>query len=242
MPRHFFVSTDMVNDSRIFFTGSDVRYIRDSLRMKPGMELSAVDGHSMQYNAVIEKMENDKITARIISRKEFNHKTTHPIILSQAVPKAQKMDFVVEKATELGVESIIPMVTERTIIRKKYNTERWSRLAKMASQQSGRLNVPEISNVCDFSKAVSLVKPDDLALIPWEAETEVDILDAIKKKQKFNRIWVFIGPEGGFSVAEIQRAVEAGIMPLTLGNQILRTETAGLVALSIIQFFNGREK
>jgi len=240
MPR-IFVAKDQIPN----ISGSDVHYLRDVLRMKMGDQLELLDGAGKVYLVKILKIEKEKISCEILSSYQQDSELKVKVTLAQALPKANKMDFVVEKCTELGVGRIIPMLTERTIA-KKAKLDRWRRLAKEAAEQSGRAVIPEISDLISFEEVLKTKNQFDLALIPWELEKEKTLKQALKDflispspnlqipVSQSPNILVAIGPEGGFSQREIERAKSAGFVSVSLGKTILRTETAGLMVLSAL--------
>ena len=149
------------------------------------------------------------------------------------------MDFVVEKCTELGVSQIVPMLTERTVA-KEAKLDRWRKLAKEAAEQSGRTVIPAIASLTPFEEILKMKSQFDLALIPWELEKENTLKIVLKTggqaNRKTDRLLVLIGPEGGFSQKEISLAKEAGLISVSLGERILRAETAGMAVLSAIMY------
>jgi len=230
MPR-IFVTKDQIPN----ISGSDVHYLRDVLRMRIGDPLELLDGTGNIYEAKILKMEKEKIACEIISLRQQESEPKVKVTLAQALPKASKMDLVVEKATELGVERIIPMLTERTVA-KRVKLDRWRRLAKEAAEQSGRAIIPEISTLTPFEEILKIKSRFDLALIPWELEKEKTLKQALRDflTSQSPNILVAIGPEGGFSQKEIELAKRVGFVSVSLGKRILRTETAGLMVLSAL--------
>jgi len=235
MPENFFVPTGQVKNGRIFITGTDAAHIRNVLRMGTGDTFSVIDGHSNQYQVVIEKMEHEKIVCRIAKCWKKQNEQSRETVLVQAIPKGSKMDFIIEKATELGVSRIVPVITERTIHRPKVLPERWKRLAKQASQQCGRTDLPEVSEITAFRDLLAEINSGDLVLVAWEGEEKSGLAKAVSSCPGAKKIWIIIGPEGGFSQDEICRAKSAGAVTVSMGKRILRAETAGMAALAIIQ-------
>lgn len=225
----FFIPKDQIPN----ITGTDVHHIRDVLRMKVGDRLELLDGTGKIYETKISKIEKNKIACEIISSRTEESKPEVRVTLAQALPKARKMDFIIEKCTELGVNQIIPMLTERTIA-KSVKLERSRKIAKEAAEQSGRTVIPEITELIKFEDVLKMRERFDLALIPWELEKEMTLKSSFLHRP--SSILALIGPEGGFSQKEIELAKEAGFVPVSLGPRILRTETAGMVILSIINY------
>ncbi|MDD5383148.1 MAG: 16S rRNA (uracil(1498)-N(3))-methyltransferase [Candidatus Margulisbacteria bacterium] len=231
MPR-FFVAQEQIP----VITGADVHHIRDVLRLKIGDKLELSDGAGKIYEARISQIKKTEIICGIIASHQAESEPLAKVTLAQALPKGQKMDFVIEKGVELGVDRIIPVVTERTI-GKKAKLDRWRKLAKEAAEQSGRAIIPEISPPASFDEVLKMQPDFDLALIPWELEKDnslKEILSSSKAQNTNYKILILIGPEGGFSHQEIDQAKAAGFQSVSLGKRILRTETAGLAALAAI--------
>ena len=151
------------------------------------------------------------------------------------------MELIIQKTTELGIHKIIPLISERSQVklepdRTKDKLIRWQKIAKEAAEQSGRLVVPEISPIQTFENALKMAQNYQLALIPWEEEKEKNLKSILKSNKTIKNILLLIGPEGGFSQSEVAQAEKAGFTPTSLGRRILRTETAGLAALAMIQY------
>jgi len=229
----FFVTKGQLPD----LTGSDVHHIRDVLRLKAGDALELLDGTGKVYAAKISEIGKNKITCEIISSKPEESEPKVKVTIAQSLPKSSKMDFIIEKCTELGVHQIIPMLTERTVV-KSPKIERWLKIAKEAAEQSGRAVIPEITSLMNFEEVLKLRNQFDQALIPWELEKA----HTLKKHftdipiSRCPDILIMIGPEGGFSQKEVASAEAAGFIPISLGKRILRTETAGMAVLSAIMF------
>jgi 16S rRNA (uracil1498-N3)-methyltransferase len=250
-PPRFFITPDQVREPSISVMGEDVRHIRTVLRKGPGDLLTLLDGAGMEYIVRIKTMERSEIDTEIINRKE--RKTASPVvILGQGLPKSDKMDWIVQKATELGVSSIVPLVTERTIVKIKDEEKRvgrWQKICREAAMQSDRPDIPvvhEIMSYRDFLARTPLDPPlargehkeggsDALRLMPWEEGTE-PIKSVLRKHGEAKQVVVLIGPEGGFSQEEADAAKARGFHLVSLGRNILRTETAAVAALSMILY------
>lgn len=215
-------------------TGSDAHQIKDVLRMNSGDELELLDGSGKIYTVKISEISKDKIICKIISERSEDKAQKVSVTIAQCLPKAKKMDLIIQKCTELSVNKIIPTLSERSIA-KGNKLDRWKKIAKEAAEQSGRSTIPEIFPLTKFEDVLKLKKDYDLALIPWELEKETS-LKKILTTDPFNRLLITIGPEGGFSKEEVDQAIAAGFKPITLGKNILRTETAGMSILSMINY------
>jgi 16S rRNA (uracil1498-N3)-methyltransferase len=238
-PPRFFISPDQVRGSLVTIAGDDLRHIRTVLRKQPGDLLTLLDGQGMQYRARIAEIRKDEIVTEVIERTR--HELARPrIILGQGLPKSDKMDWIVQKATELGVSSIIPIVTERTVVKvrdERKRVTRWEKIAREAAMQSNRPDIPEIGAVRTLNDYLGTLAPSPrtLLIIPWEEGT-TPIKAVLRSQGKSEKIVVLIGPEGGFSRAEADLARTQGFQPVSLGPTILRTETAAVAALSMIGY------
>jgi 16S rRNA (uracil1498-N3)-methyltransferase len=236
MPRLFVPLPELPN-----ITGADAHYLRDVLRLQPGDRLELLDGTGRVHEAEVSSLSKSNVTVKIIRSFLSDNEPTVKVTLAQALPKGQKMDFVVEKSVELGVNRIIPVLTERTI-GKNAKLDRWRKLAKEAAEQSGRAVIPEIAELTDLASIIKLKPQFDLALLPWELEKNNSLKSVLQPPHTSSlsphpsSIIVLIGPEGGFSQAEVKQAQAAGWQTVSLGKRILRTETAGLAVLANIMY------
>lgn len=259
----FFVNSAQIDVEKktVWVTGADVNHIRNVLRMKVGEEIAVSNGQDgREYRCAIrafhapdEDMEADSggkgakhngsmgeacVECELRFIKEDAVELPSKIYLFQGLPKADKLELIIQKAVELGVYQVIPVETKRSVVKldekkAKAKTARWQQIAEAAAKQSKRGIVPEVKEPMSFKNALELVKAMDVKLIPYELaegmEKTRQLIESVKPGQE---IAVFIGPEGGFDEAEIEAAVGAGLEPITLGRRILRTETAPLAVLS----------
>ncbi len=237
----FFVEAGQINerDRSVIITGPDVNHIKNVLRMKAGEEIALSNGQDgREYRCGILRLEEDRVICELCFVKEENCELPARIYLFQALPKADKMEFVIQKAVELGVCQIIPVAARRCVVKldeKKAAAKRrrWQEIALAAAKQSRRGVVPDVTEVSSFADAVLRASKMDVGLIPYELAGDMGktrkLLEGIKPGQEAA---VFIGPEGGFEAEEISLAAAHGLEPITLGKRILRTETAGLTILS----------
>ena len=203
------------------------------------------NSNKKEYLTELNYINKNEIKCKILKENIVVNKINIDITLALGIPKQSKMDFIIEKATELGVSRIIPINTERTIPKIAINSNkpiRWKRIAKEASQQCGRVTLPLIDEVTDFDIVLREIKNYELALMPWEAETKVHIKDALKNNFNKNKIFVLIGPEGGFSISEVKKAKDNNVITVSLGALILRVETAAIITLGIINYEFGNFK
>lgn len=236
---HFFAASTDILDRDIYIRGEDYNHIKNVLRMRPGEVISVSDGvTAKEYRCHIEDFTKDAVHCRLDFIKEADAELPVRIILFQSLPKADKMEFIIQKAVELGVSEIVPVASKRCVVRldeKKAiaKTERWNAIAKAAAKQSARNAVPVVHDILSFNEALDRAKSSDVRLIPYElAEDFSKTREIINKQRPEGTIALFIGPEGGFAEEEIEAAKKAGVEPVTLGRRILRTETAALVVLS----------
>jgi len=235
----FFITPEQVREPHITVTGDDLRHIRTVLRKQPGDLLTLLDGRGMEYIVRIATMEPSEIDTEIIEQRKRELPTVR-VTLGQGLPKSDKMDLIVQKATELGVSSIVPLVTERTIVKVRDEEKRvirWQKIAREAAMQSGRPDIPQVETICSFSEFIRTLAPgpQTLLLFPWEEGT-VPIKQVLRQTPEARNIALLIGPEGGFSQAEADAAKDKGFHLVSLGPNILRTETAAIASLSAISY------
>ena len=241
----FFVEPQQIHidDKSVIITGSDVNHIKNVLRMKIGEELAVSNGiDGKEYRCGIREYTEDAVLCELRFIKEDGVELPSRIYLFQGLPKADKMELIIQKAVELGVYEVIPVAMKRCVVRldeKKAASKitRWQGIAEAAAKQSKRGIIPKITEVMTFSQALEYSKQAQVRLVPYELAEGMDrtreIIDGIRPGQD---IAVFIGPEGGFDEDEIRKAIEDGMQSVTLGKRILRTETAGMTVLSILMY------
>lgn len=240
--QQFFAEPSWIRENKIFMQGSDVNHIRNVLRMKSGEDVRVNDGRGKTYLCCISSYEEQTAVLDILKELDSDTELPSRIILFQGLPKGDKMEWIVQKAVELGAYSIVPFAAKRSVVKldeKKAAKKqaRWQLIAKGAAEQSGRGIIPEVSTVRTFAEALGMAGELDVVLIPYELEEGMKetarVLENIECGQS---VGIFIGPEGGFEEEEVERAKEAGAYAITLGKRILRTETAGLTTLSVLMY------
>ena len=239
----FFVEPHQIQGNQIIIEGNDVNHIKNVLRMKPGEELAVSNGlDGKEYRCGIVALEEDRILCELRFVKEDGVELSSQVYLFQGLPKADKMEMIIQKCVELGVHAVVPVATKRCVVKlddkkAKSKISRWQGIAEAAAKQSKRRIVPEVMDVMSFKQALQFVKDFEVKVIPYELAEDIsktrEIIGALQPGQK---IAVFIGPEGGFEEAEIKEALESGVVSITLGKRILRTETAGLTIMSWIMY------
>lgn len=241
MPR-FFIDDENISEKEIKIIGEDVKHIKNVLRLSIGSILTLCDQKGNDYETKIKNIDKDCIHTEAIDKKKSLGEPAIEVVLFQSIPKSDKMDFIVQKSVELGVSKIIPVITERTIVKFtdsasiQKKVQRWQKISAEASKQSERGKVPVVSVPLKFEDAVKCVKDYDLFVIPYEKERQCGIRKVIDNKCGIKRIGIMIGPEGGYSEEEILKAITLGAEVVTLGPRILRTETAGMFVVSIIMY------
>lgn len=235
----FFVSAEQIKEEFIEIEGGDARHVATVLRGKIGEDIIVCDGNGVDYECVISEIGNKKVRAKIIKKSINKNEPSIKITLFQSLPKHDKMETVIQKCVEIGVDEIVPVISENTVVKVRENAqkklERFRKIAEAAAKQCQRGKIPAVGGITDFKDAVEMAKSLDNAVIPYEKEknrTMKDFTDNFKGKT----VGIFIGPEGGFSDDEITLCSNNGIKSITLGGRILRTETAGLVASVILLY------
>ena len=237
----FFVSPENIQGNDVYIEGQDVNHMKNVLRMKPGEEVSVVtEGENAEYRCEVAAFEEDRVRLKLRFIKEENVELPNKIYLFQGLPKSDKMEFIIQKAVELGVYEIIPVAMKRSVVKLDKKKEasriaRYNSISEAAAKQSKRSVIPCVRNVMTFNEAVEYCRDMDVKLLPYElADMDAmdrtrSILGGIKKGQS---VAVFIGPEGGFEESEVDVALRGDFETITLGRRILRTETAGMTVLS----------
>lgn len=235
----FFVSTSQIQDNKIILTNDNANHIKNVLRCKVGEEIEISSGDGFDYVCKIENILSNEVITRIIDCFCNESEPNIKITLYQGLTKYEKMELVIQKCVELGIDTIIPVKTDRTIVKLSDKEDkkivRWNKISEAASKQSRRGKIPEVKNILNFKQAIEECKINDLNIIPYEKEKNSTIKNIIKNF-KGKSIGIFIGPEGGFSENEINYSLQNNIFPITLGKRILRTETAGFITTAILLY------
>lgn len=240
----FFVEPSQIQDKKVIITGSDVNHIRNVLRMKPGEEIAVrCSADDKEYRCGIEEISAKQVICSLRFIREEGVELPSRIYLFQCLPKADKMELIVQKAVELGVCEIIPVAAKRCVMKldeKKAaaKTGRWQGIAEAAAKQSRRGVIPVVKMPMSMKEALSYAGEMDVRLLPYELAKDgmAHTRQLINGIEAGKSVAVFIGPEGGFDESEAKLALAAGVEPVTLGRRILRTETAGLVVLSWLMY------
>jgi 16S rRNA (uracil1498-N3)-methyltransferase len=236
-PRRIFAPPDAFGEGGLLLEGERLRHVRTVLRLGPGDEFSVTDGAGGEYLVRVEHLGRDRGRALVLARTEPLRESALGLVLAQALPKGDRFSFVLEKAAELGVRGIMPLVSQRTAAaggRGASAAGRWRRIIESAVAQSGRTRLPVLSPVQSFEKMIADPSQPELRILFWEHATP-NLREVIDGRAAPRSVLVAIGPEGGWSEQEVQRARHAGFAVVRFGPRILRTDTAGIAALAVLQ-------
>ena len=245
MPKFFIKTENLKENEEIWITGSDVNHIKNVLRKKIDDKINICNSDTQKnYECVIKNIEENKIVCKILDEVKSLAESNLNITIFQGLPKSDKMELIIQKATELGVKTIVPVITKRTVIKlkdkdKQNKVDRWRKIAEVAAKQSGRDIIPTIENIIKIAD----IKFDefDKIFVLYENEEKISIKDEIEQLKNDNKeelnIGIVIGPEGGFAESEIEQLrLNQNVSVVTLGKRILRTETVALVVSGILMY------
>lgn len=235
----FYVPPECVAGGKVIIRGDELHHARDVMRLAAGDGIAVFDGTGKEYHGVILNVDKEQMTVAVektVERKDEDCR----LILVQALPKLDKMGLIIEKATELGAAKIIPVTTGRTVVRpdaKKENSkaERWRKIALVAAKQCGRTTIPEVMPVTGFGDALKILNDAEIKIIPC-LSGDTKALKEVLNGRKVKSAAVLIGPEGDFTDKEINDAKAAGAVPVSFGPEVLRSETAAICALSVLNY------
>ncbi len=238
---HFFVEPEQISSSQVTITGTDVNHIRSVLRMKQGDEIRVRTGSdNVEYRCSIAEISEDCVTADILWAEEKDVELPSSITLYQGLPKSDKMEWIIQKAVELGADRIVPVAMQRSVVqlnggRAEKKVARWQAISESAAKQSRRMHVPEVGSILSWKQMLEDAGNLDILLVPYENAEGMEetrrILASITPGQS---VGICIGPEGGIAPEELEAALTAGAKSITLGRRILRTETAGMTVLAAL--------
>ena len=243
MPK-FFITNNQIEKDKIYLTDADVNHIANVLRKQVGDEINVCNMEtSNNFLCKIEEINKENIKCKIIKTVEPEAESNINITIFQGIPKAEKMELIIQKCTELGVKHFVPVQMERCVVKldsktEKKKIERWQKIAETAAKQSGRDIIPTIENSINLAKLCNLIQKYDIVLLAYENEKENKLKNELKKlknNRKLN-IGIIIGPEGGLEKQEVEKLRLIGAKTITLGKRILRTETVGISMVSIIMY------
>lgn len=241
----FFTSRDLMDGNIAKIIGDDVKHIYRVLRLEEGQEVTINDCEGNEFLAKINSITKQEVLLDIVEKLDINNESDVKVYLFQGLPKAQKMDLIVQKGTELGISEFIPTISHRVDVKLKgefKKLDRLNRIALEAAKQSKRTVVPKVCEPIEFEEFLKKIEKIDLVIVPYENAEGFGIKTLVNKLRnknvidKIKTIGIFVGPEGGIEEDEIIKLKEKGAHIVTLGSRILRTETAGFVATSLIQY------
>lgn len=227
-----FLTPEELSTEEVIITGDQAKHL-SVLRVKTGEMITVFDGLGCKYDCKILQINKKNFIAEKLSKTPYSAESPVSITLAQGIAKGEKMDLIIQKATELGVTKVIPLITERSQVRHTAKIERWKKIALSAAQQSRRGKVPEIYEPVSLD---GFLESRHKGIIFYEEKTDKRLKQILTDFKDYKEITILIGPEGGFSKGEVNAAVEKGFLEASLGPRILRTETAAINAISIIQY------
>jgi len=236
----FYVPKESIDGNRILISGREAHHILDVMRLKVSDRVIVFDGTGKEYIGVVKEAGRRSLSLEITATRDAARKERCGITLIQAIPKKEKMDYIVEKATELGAARIIPIITERTIpewsdSKKAVTVERWKKISLEAAKQCGRADIPAIGAISGVEDAIKSVDGYGLKLIAALSDKAVKLKAALKGTRT-DKVAVAIGPEGDFTAQEIACCEKSGFKVVGLGPRVLKSDTAGLAALAAINY------
>ncbi|MCQ2551433.1 MAG: 16S rRNA (uracil(1498)-N(3))-methyltransferase [Clostridia bacterium] len=236
----FFTDPSNVKDKYIYLDNEgDIHHLKKVLRLRPGDEVDVSDGQKWEYHGKIEEIDQVAVI-KILDKQAFAREPELKVTLFQGIPKASKMETIIQKNVEEGIYSIVPVFMDRTVVVDKGNfskkLDRWQKIADEAVKQCKRGIIPKVEKDVKLDEAIKMLSDFDLVLFPYENEEDVTIKDCLKDMEKPRTVAIVIGPEGGFSQGEVDKLLAIGAKSVSLGKTILRTETAGLVALAMTMY------
>lgn len=241
----FFVKPEDIQDKYIYLTDKqDLHHMKKVLRMSAGDEMDISDGSAWEYHVEIESLDEKEAVLLILDKQKFAREPELLVTLYQGIPKASKMEEIIQRCVELGVNSIIPVFMERTVVVDKGNfgkkLDRWQKISDEAVKQCKRGIIPDVQDTVKFKEALQMLQNHDLIIFPYENEDNRTIKDCLREViasgQKPKTVAIIIGPEGGFADKEAVALDEIGAHRVSLGKTILRTETAGPAALAMTMY------
>jgi 16S rRNA (uracil1498-N3)-methyltransferase len=240
----FFLPRERIQDQHGTIIGEELAHLRKVLRLAPGDHVTVFDDTGWEHEAVVRSFSADRGDIDILRSCRPDRESSLQITLALALTKGEKMDWVVEKATELGVQTFIPFVSSHTVPKvddRKMETRigRWQRIALSAVKQCGRTAIPKIVTLCELREIVKRPWTDALKVFFWEREDHLTLKQIYQTKPDRRAILLVVGPEGGFSATEADDARQHGFESVRLGRRILRAETAALAAVTVVQFLWG---
>lgn len=232
----FFLPPDAIREGQVRFPETTARQILHVLRLRPGDMVAVLDGQGILYRVVLKRVDRDAVLGQVIGQEAATGEPKITITLYASLIKGERFEWILQKGTELGVSRFVPMVTERTVVRdlalSPSRQARWRRIIQEAAEQCGRALLPEVEAPMAFAAACMQAAKADLSLIAWVEEGRRTLADVWGDRQ-LATLAILIGPEGGFTPDEMERACACGIVPFSMGPRVLRAETAAVVAVTL---------
>ncbi|WP_368488508.1 16S rRNA (uracil(1498)-N(3))-methyltransferase [Clostridium sp. BJN0013] len=239
----FFVPQADINFNTVYITGDDLKHINKVLRLKIGDKVNVNNCHGKEFLGLIDNIDREKVTINIVEELKVYNESTLKLYLFQGLPKSSKMDLIVQKATELGVSEITPIITNRVVIKGDFKelkrVDRWNKIALEACKQCKRSIIPPVNTPIYFEELLKCLSNVDLIVVPYEMEKSIGIkkvINSIECREAINKVAIVIGPEGGFEKEEIEKLKDINSKIVTLGPRIFRTETAGFVCVALLMY------
>lgn len=236
----FFVTPNNIEGQKAIIQGDDVKHIYKVLRLDVGDEIIINNSQGQEYLGSIADINKSFVAVNLLEAVEKNAESSIQIDLYQGLPKSSKMDYIVQKATEIGVNSVTPIITERVVVKSELGefkkTDRWKRIALEACKQCKRTIIPDVNAPIIFDDLIEKLKDYDLIVVPYENKEDYGIKKMCESIKEVKSVAIIIGPEGGFEEEEIKLLEDIGAHIVTLGPRILRTETAGIVTAAVLQY------
>lgn len=239
----FFVEEKNIKEEKIYITDrDDVKHLSKVLRHRVGDVVEISDNSQYEYEIELESIESDIVVGKILNKQEFEREPALRVTLYQGIPKQGKMELIIQKTVELGVDTVIPVFTSRTVVQDKGNfgkkVDRWQKIADEAVKQCRRGVIPAVEDATTFEKALEDMQKNDMNIICYEDEKKTTLKEVLRegKASQCRTMGLIIGPEGGFSEEEVAKAVAAGAVSASLGKTILRVETASVASLAMLMY------
>ncbi|WP_248926721.1 16S rRNA (uracil(1498)-N(3))-methyltransferase [Paenibacillus hamazuiensis] len=249
--QRYFIPAEQFFEDYVLIAGDDAHHLARVMRAEEGDRVIVSDGLAREALVEIREIAKDRVRAEIVERLPMDREPNVEVWIAQSLPKGDKMETVIQKATEIGAARFVPFVSERTVVqldakKEGKRVERWQKIAKEAAEQAHRNRVPAVDSPCDWKALLALAQEMDAAWICYEKESGSQLKPALRKllsgesgEGARKKIMLIVGPEGGFSETEVAKAEAAGCLPVSLGKRILRTETAAMVGLTCILYETG---
>jgi len=240
----FFILTDQIRNGLVTLMGGDVRHIQKVLRLGEGDHIECLDGHGEVHRVLLTHVSAEHVIGEIVESYKVDSEPELQVTIAQGIPRGERWDFVLQKCSEVGATMFQPLLTERTIVRLEEDQiprklERWQKIVREAAEQSQRSVAPRVLAPMSLDEWLEQIADYDMLLVAWENEEDVSLREALNDLPDLKRLAIVVGPEGGFSTAEIDKILEVGGRAVSIGPRILRSETASVVLLALALYHYG---